>query len=59
MNPEKSFQESRYMINLRKKYNVPFSIINKEEIKKIEPLLAPILSEGYRFIEMKVLQNLL
>ena len=31
------FEKNRYVFNLRKKYNVHFDIINKEDIARIEP----------------------
>ena len=46
---EKDFKKGQYINNLRKKYNVPFDIITKEDIKKIEPSLAPVYNKGLIF----------
>jgi len=40
------FESNQYAFNLRKKYNVRFDIINKEDIAKMEPSLAPIYYKG-------------
>jgi len=40
------FEKNQYAFNLRKKYNVHFEIINKENIAKIEPHLEPIYYKG-------------
>jgi len=40
------FEKNQHAFNLRKKYNVQFDIINKEEIAKMEPFLAPIYYKG-------------
>ncbi|SVC12267.1 uncharacterized protein METZ01_LOCUS265121, partial [marine metagenome] len=40
------FEKNQYAFNLRKKYNVHFDIINKEDITKMEPSLAPIYYKG-------------
>jgi len=36
------FENDLYAFNLRKKYNVHFDIIYKEDIAKMEPSLEPI-----------------
>ena len=46
---EEDFKKGQYMNNLRKKNNVPFEIINKEDIAKMEPLLAPVYNKGVVF----------
>tara|TARA_Y100000590_G_scaffold308685_1_gene348506 strand:+ start:227 stop:1456 length:1230 start_codon:yes stop_codon:yes gene_type:complete len=43
---EKDFQKGQYMNNLRKKNGVPFDIIDKEKISKLEPSLAPVYYNG-------------
>ena len=40
------FEKNQYAFNLRKKYNVHFDVINKEDIAKMEPSLAPIYYNG-------------
>jgi len=40
------FERDQYAFNLRKKYNVHFNIINKEDIAKMEPSLEPIYYKG-------------
>ena len=40
------FEKNQYAFNLRKKYNVRFDVINKEDIAKMEPSLAPIYYKG-------------
>ena len=40
------FEKNQYAFNLRKKYSVEFEIINKEDIAKMEPSLAPIYYKG-------------
>ena len=40
------FEQNQYAFNLRKKYDVQFVVINKEEIAKIEPGLEPIYYNG-------------
>jgi len=40
------FEQNQYAFNLRKKYDVQFVVINKEEIAKIEPSLEPIYYNG-------------
>ncbi len=40
------FEKNQYALNLRKKYNVQFDIINKEDIAKMEPFLEPIYYKG-------------
>ena len=40
------FEKNQYSLKLRKKFNVEFDIINKEEIAKIEPHLEPIYYNG-------------
>ena len=37
------FEKNQYAFNLRKKYNVHFDIINKDDILKMEPQLAPYI----------------
>ena len=48
---EKDFIKGQYLNNLRKKYNIPFKIINKKEISILEPSLAPVYSKGVVFKE--------
>ena len=43
------FEKNQYAFNLRKKYNVHFDVINKEDIAKMEPSLAPIYYKGIVF----------
>ena len=43
---KKLFEQNQYAFNLRKKYDVQFVVINKEEIAKIEPSLEPIYYNG-------------
>ena len=43
---KQSFENDQYAFNLRKKYNVHFDIINKEDIAKMEPSLEPIYYKG-------------
>jgi len=43
---KKLFEQNQYAFNLRKKYDVQFVVINKEEIAKIEPGLEPIYYNG-------------
>ena len=40
------FEKNQYAFNLRKKYNVHFDIINKDNIVKMEPQLAPVYYKG-------------
>jgi len=40
------FEQNQYAFNLRKKYDVKFVVINKEDIAKIEPSLEPIYYNG-------------
>jgi len=40
------FEKDQYTFNLRKKYNVHFDIINKEDIAKMEPSIEPIYYKG-------------
>ena len=40
------FEQNQYAFNLRKKYDVQFVVINKEDIAKIEPALEPIYYNG-------------
>ena len=40
------FEKNQYVFDLRKKNNVQFVVINKEEIAKIEPHLEPIYYNG-------------
>ena len=40
------FEKDQYALNLRKKHNVHFDIINKEDIAKMEPSLEPIYYKG-------------
>ena len=40
------FEKNQYAFNLRKKNNVHFDVINKEDIAKMEPSLAPIYYKG-------------
>jgi D-amino-acid dehydrogenase len=40
------FEQNQYAFNLRKKYDVQFVVINKEDIAKIEPDLEPIYYNG-------------
>ena len=40
------FEKDQYAFNLRKKYNVHFDIISKEDIAKMEPSLEPIYYKG-------------
>ena len=40
------FEKDQYALNLRKKYNVHFDIINKEDIAKMEPSIEPIYYKG-------------
>jgi len=40
------FDKDQYAFNLRKKYNVHYDIINKEDIAKMEPSLEPIYYKG-------------
>ena len=40
------FEKNQYAFNLRKKNNVHFDVINKEDIAKMEPSLAPIYYNG-------------
>ena len=40
------FKKNQYALNLRKKFNIDFNIINKEDIAKIEPNLEPIYHNG-------------
>ncbi len=40
------FEKNEYAFNLRKKYSVHFEIINKEDIAKMEPSVAPIYYKG-------------
>ena len=40
------FEKNQYAFNLRKKYSVHFEIINKEDIAKMEPSVAPIYYKG-------------
>ena len=39
-------EQNQFTFNLRKKHKVHFDIINKEDIAKIEPSLAPIYYKG-------------
>ena len=43
---KKLFEKNQHALNLRKKYNVHFEIINKEDIEKMEPYLKPIYYKG-------------
>ena len=43
---KKLFEQNQYAFNLRKKYDVKFVVINKEEIAKIEPGLESIYYNG-------------
>ena len=43
---KKLFEQNQYAFNLRKKYNVHFDIISKEDIAKMEPNLKPIYYKG-------------
>ena len=43
---KESFEKDRYAFNLRKKHNVHFDIISKEDIAKMEPSLEPIYYRG-------------
>lgn len=43
---KKLFENNQYSLSLRKKHNVKYEIINKEEISKIEPNLEPIYYNG-------------
>ena len=43
------FEQNQYAFNLRKKYDVQFVVINKEDIAKIEPDLEPIYYNGVVF----------
>ena len=43
---KKLFDKDQYSLNLRKKYNVHFDIISKDEIAKIEPSLQRIYYKG-------------
>ncbi len=40
------FEKNQYAFSLRKKYNIHFDVVNKEEIAKMEPSLAPIYYKG-------------
>ena len=40
------FEKNQYALNLRKKYNIHFDVINKEDIAKMEPHLEPIYYKG-------------
>jgi len=40
------FEKDQYAFNLRKKYNVQFEVINKEDIAKMEPALESIYYKG-------------
>lgn len=40
------FEKNQYVFNLRKKHNVHFDIINKDDIAKLEPSLEPIYYKG-------------
>ena len=40
------FEKNQYAFNLRKKNNVHFDVINKKDIAKMEPSLAPIYYKG-------------
>ena len=40
------FEKNQYAFNLRKKFNVHFDVIHKEDIAKMEPSLAPIYYKG-------------
>ena len=46
---EKDFNKGQYLNSLREKYNVPFNIVNKEDIAKMEPSLAPVYNKGVVF----------
>ena len=46
---KESFEKDRYAFNLRKKHNVHFDIISKEDIAKMEPSLEPIYYRGIVF----------
>ena len=43
---KKLFEKNQYSLNLRKKYNVEFDTLNKEDIFKIEPNLETIYYNG-------------
>ena len=43
------FEKDQYAFNLRKKHNVHFDIISKEDIAKMEPSLEPIYYKGIVF----------
>ena len=43
---KKLFEQNQYAFNLRKKNDVQFVVINKEDIAKIEPRLEPIYYNG-------------
>ena len=43
------FEKDQYAFNLRKKYNVHFDVISKEDIAKMEPSLEPIYYKGIVF----------
>ena len=45
------YKNGQYMNGLRKKNNIPFSYINKKEIKKLEPSIAPVYYNGVLFKE--------
>ena len=40
------FEKNQYIFNLRKKNNIHFDIITKEDIAKMEPSLAPVYYKG-------------
>ena len=43
---KKLFEKDQYALNLRKKNNVHFDLLSKDQIAKIEPSLAPIYYNG-------------
>ena len=46
---EEDFKKNQYMNNLRKKNNIQFDIISKEDIAKMEPSLANVYNKGIIF----------
>ena len=47
---KKSFQESKYSNQLRKKNNIKVKELNKKEISDLEPNLASVYYAGYKFL---------
>ena len=46
-----SFERAQFIFNLRKKNNIPFEFIDKDDIASMEPSLAPVYYRGVLFKE--------